>query len=139
MIYQNHNIDPTYFYDAIDEFAFDYKIYVVNEDEELDDYGRKKNTYTQQIINGSLQSQGLTEKQSKSGNTHDKSYKFYCKSLYKINIGDIIEYKGEYFRTNFVQDYDEYGVREATLKMITLTQYRDFADYIKYLSGEKLV
>ena len=58
MIYQNHNIDPTYFYDAIEEFAFDYKIYVVNEDEELDDYGRKKNTYTQQIINDSLQSQG---------------------------------------------------------------------------------
>ena len=50
MIYQNHVIYPTYFYDAIDEFAFDYKIYVVN-DTEVDDYGKVITTYKQNIIN----------------------------------------------------------------------------------------
>ena len=67
------------------------------------------------------------------------TYDFYCKSLYKINIGDIIEYEGNFLRVNFVKNYDEYGVREARLKMINLAAYRDFADYIKYLKGEKIV
>lgn len=138
MIYQNHVIDPTYFYDAIDEFAFDYKIYVVN-DTEVDDYGKVITTYKQNIINGSLQSDGVRERQSKSGTTQDKKYRFYCKSLYRIDIGDIIEYKDNYLRVNFVKDYDEYGVREAELQVIKLAMYRDFADYIKYLKGEKLV
>lgn len=138
MIYQNHVIDPTYFYDAIDEFAFDYKIYVVN-DTEIDDYGKVITTYKQNIINGSLQSDGVRERQSKSGTTQDKKYRFYCKSLYRIDIGDIIEYKDNYLRVNFVKDYDEYGVREAELQVIKLAMYRDFADYIKYLKGEKLV
>ena len=138
MIYQNHVIDPTYFYDAIDEFAFDYKIYVVN-DTEVDDYGKVITTYKQNIINGSLQSDGVRERQSKSGTTQDKKYRFYCKSLYRIDIGDIIEYKDNYLRVNFVKDYDEYGVREAELQVIKLSMYRDFADYIKYLKGEKLV
>ena len=105
MIYQNHVIDPTYFYDAIDEFAFDYKIYVVN-DTEVDDYGKVITTYKQNIINGSLQSDGVRERQSKSGTTQDKKYRFYCKSLYRIDIGDIIEYKDNYLRVNFVKDYD---------------------------------
>ena len=138
MIYQNHVIDPTYFYDAIDEFAFNYIIYVVN-DTEIDDYGKVITTYKQNIINGSLQSDGVRERQSKSGTTQDKKYRFYCKSLYRIDIGDIIEYKDNYLRVNFVKDYDEYGVREAELQVIKLSMYRDFADYIKYLKGEKLV
>lgn len=137
--YQNHVIDPTYFYDVIEEFAFDYDIHIVKENDIPDDYGRIKTTYTKNIIRGSLQSDGTRLVQSKEGNTHLVKYRFYCKSLYRINIGDIIEYKGNFLRVDFVQDYDEYGVREAELIMIELSAYRDFADYIKYLRGEKLV
>ena len=36
-------------------------------------------------------------------------------------------------------DYDEFGVRGAKLTQIELTQYRDFADYLAYLNGDKLV
>lgn len=139
MQYQNHLIDPTFFYDAIEEFSFNYNIYVVSDDDSLDEYGKRTATYNKQTIRGSLQTQGTSEIQSKSGNTHTKKYNFYCKSLYRINIGDIIEYKNEYLRVNSVHEYDEYGVREASLETIKLTQYRDFADYIKYLKGEKLV
>lgn len=137
--YQNHLIDPTYFYDAIEEFSFDYNIYVLDGEGTVDEYGNRRLSYTNSIIRGSLQSDGIKLIQSKEGNTHEHSYRFYCKSLYRINIGDIIEYQNNYLRVNFVQDYDEYGVREAKLEMIKLTAYRDFADYLKYLRGEKLV
>lgn len=139
MEYVNHVIDPTYFYDAIEEFSFNYVIHVVTDDDAIDDYGRRHVAYKQQSIRGSLQTDGVRESQSKSGNTQNMKYRFYCKSLYRINIGDIIEYKGDYLRCNFVHEYDEYGVREAELSMIQLTAYRDFADYIKYIKGEKLV
>ena len=137
--YQNHVIDPTYFYDAIEEFAFDYDIYVVTNDNDIDDYGNRKPSYMKTTIRGSLQSDGTSVQQSKEGNTHVATRRFYCKSLYRIGIGDIIEYKGDYFRVNDVRDYDEYGVRSATLTMIKLAQYRDFAMYLKYLNGEVTV
>ena len=138
MKYQNHVIDPTYFYDAIEEFSFDFDIHVVS-DEDLDEYGNRTVSYKKETIRGSLQFDDINLNQSKSGNTHSATARFYCKSLYRINIGDIIEYKNEYYRVNSFKPYDEYGVREARLKMIKLTQYRDFADYIKYLKGEKTV
>lgn len=137
--YQNHVIDPTFFYDAVENFAFDFDIYVQQDDNVLDDYGNSKLSYKKETIRGSLQSDGNRLRQSKDGNTHDMTYRFYCMSLYRINIGDIIEYKGNYLRVNFVQDYDEYGVRSAELTMIKLTAYRDFADYLKYITGVKLV
>ena len=37
------------------------------------------------------------------------------------------------------KDYDEYGVREVRLTMINLAAYRDFADYLDYIHGKKLV
>lgn len=138
MVYQNHLVDPTFFYDAIEEFSFNYTIYIVTK-VDRDDRGRDKYTYEQQTIRGSLQSDGKTLDQSKDGTSTTKTAKFYCKSLYRIDIGDIIEYKNNYYRVNFVQDYDEYGVRNADLVMIKLTAYRDLADYIKYLNGEILV
>ena len=141
MNYQNHVIDPTYFWDAIEEFSFDYKIYIEQQDEvNVDDYGRRIITYKEDIIRRSLQSTGLNLKQSKDGNTQERTYNFYCKSIYRINIGDIIEYKNQYLRCDSLSDdYDEFGVRGAKLTQISLTQYRDFADYVKYLRGEKLV
>lgn len=138
MEYQNHNIDPTFFWDAIEEFSFNYNLYV-NTSKTVDEYGRRVLKYTQQIVRGSLQSSGSQVSRSKQGNTDSKSYNFYCKSLYRIDKNDILEYKNEYFIVNSVQDYDEFGVRSCTLSMISLTNYKDLADYIKYLKGEKLV
>lgn len=137
-MYQNHVIDPTYFYDAINEFSFDYKLYRLSS-KNIDEYGRRINSYTLESISGSLQSQGTQLIQSTSGNTRVKSYEFYCKSLYRIDIGDVIEYKGNYLMCKSVNDYDEYGVRRARLELISLTTYRDLADYVKYLEGQKLV
>lgn len=139
MKYQNHLIDPTFFFDAIEEFSFNYTIHVFNESDDVDDYGRRMNSYTKKLIRGSLQTHGKQEHQSTTGNTTSNVYMFYCKSLYQINIGDIIEYDGDYLRVNSVHPYNEFGVREATLEMIKLNSYRDFADYIKYLNGEKLI
>ena len=135
---QNHVIDPTYFYDCIEEFSFDYNIYVV-EKKEIDASGNVKRTYSKNVIRSSLQSQGVELRQSKDGNTKEMRYNFYCKSLYRIDIGDIIEYKNRYLRVESVKDFDEYGVRECSLLMVQLTKYRDLADYIKYLQGEELV
>lgn len=134
----NHLVDPTYFYDAIEEFAFNYTIFVVEKDC-VDEYGNTKLQYRKQKIRGSLQVQQKSERQSKDGNTYEVRYKFYCKSLYRIDIGDIVEYNGDYLRVNDVHPYDEYGVREASLEMIQLAAYRDFADYLKYIEGIKLV
>ena len=137
-IYQNHVIDPTYFYDCIEEFSFNYNIFVVT-GKTFDDYGNAVLTYTNETIRGSLQCQGVNLSQSKKGNTDEMKYRFYCKSLYRIDIGDILKYKNRYLRVDSVTEYDEYGVRECALTMIDLTQYRDLSDYIKYLEGEKLV
>ena len=138
MEYQNHNVDPTFFWDAIEQFAFDFKLYV-NTSKSVDEYGKRVLGYTQEIVRGSLQSKGSRTNRSKDGNTDTKEYAFYCKSLYRISKNDILEYKNDYYIVNFVQDYDEYGVREAELSMINLTNYRDLMDYIKYLEGDKLV
>lgn len=136
--YQNHVIDPTFFFDAIEEFSFDYDIYVVTE-KILDERGREKLTFNKQTIRGSLQSDGTTLSQSFEGNETKMSYNFYCKSLYRINIGDVIFYKGHYLRCNSVHDFDEFGVRSCTLQKIQLASYRDLLDYIKYLEGEKII
>lgn len=138
MIYQNHIVDPTFFNDAIEEFAFNYNLYVFVKSE-IDDYGKQVRKYDKKIIRGSLQSHGKSLNQSKSGTTNSHTYRFYCRSLYRIDIGDILEYKNNYLQVDSVQDYDEYGVRECSLTMIQLSSYTDLADYIKYLRGEKLV
>ena len=140
MEYQNHLVDPTYFWDAIEEFSFDYTIYVVTDDSNIDEYGIRHESFSKETIRGSLQSEGLRLVQTKEGNTHERTYSFYCKSIYRINIGDIIEYKNEYLRCDsLTNDYDEFGVRAAKLTAIELTQYRDFADYLAYINGDKLV
>ena len=134
----NHVIDPTYFYDAIEEFAFNYTAYIVSNDG-VDELGNSKLTYTQTTIRGSLQTQGLKVTQSTSGNKNSMDYNFYCKSLYRINIGDIIQYKDNYLRVNDMHEYDEYGVRQCSLTMIQLSAYRDFAEYLKYINGDLYV
>lgn len=136
--YQNHVIDPTFFWDAIEEFSFDYDIFVCI-GKKINNVGKYVLQYEKQTIRGSLQSQGSRIIRSKDGSTTEKVYNFYCKSLYRIKKNDVINYKNDYYIVNFVKDYDEYGVRSAELSLIKLTQYNDLADYIKYLKGEKLV
>lgn len=136
--YQNHVVDPTFFYDAIEQFNFTFD-WFIETTSGLDEYGRKTSSFTHEEIQGSLQSKGTRLNQSKEGNTQEKIYEFYCKSLYRINIGDFILYKDTWLFVEHVQDYDEYGVREATLKMVQLNQYKDLYEYYKYLTGEKLV
>lgn len=139
MVRRNHVVDPTFFWDVINEFSFNYDIYVVSKSDGVDDYGNTKLKYTKQTISGSLQVQDKRLRQSKSGNTHTAEYMFYCKSLYRIDVGDIIEYNGDYLYCDATHPYDEYGVREAHLTMIQLAAYRDFADYLKYLRGTKTI
>jgi hypothetical protein len=136
----NHVIDPTYFYDCIEEFSFDFNLYVLTENDDIDENGYTISKYELQTIRGSLQSSGSARVRSKEGNTTNKEYDFYCKSLYRIKEDDILEYKNNYYIcTNINNDYDEYGVRAARLKLISLNTYRDLADYIKYLRGQKLI
>lgn len=136
--YVNHLIDPHFFYDAIEEFAFNYDIYVQT-NETTDEFFRKKYTFEKRVIRGSLQTLGLTLQQNKTGNTMTNEYNFYCKSLYRINIGDFIFYKNIWLHCDSVHEYDEWGVREAHLTMIQLSAYKDLEEYVKYIRGEKIV
>lgn len=135
---QNHVIDSNYFYDAIEQFAFNYTVYVVS-NKVIDDYGRVTSTFSQHIIRGSLQSSGSSLNQSKDGNTKIWLYNFYCKSLYRLNIGDVINYKDKWLLVTNVQDFDEWGVRSAALSNIQLSEYKDLQEYVKYLQGDILV
>ena len=136
--YKNHLIDPSYFYDVIEEFAFDYDIYVKT-GEVQDEYFRAKMTFEKKTIRGSLQTQGLSLNQTKTGNTQTNEYNFYCKSLYRINIGDFIFYKGQWLHVDSVHEYDEWGVREAHLTMVQLSSYKDLEEYVKYIEGQEIV
>lgn len=136
--YRNHLIDPSYFYDAIEQFAFDYDIFIQTA-ETTDEFYRKKYSYEKKTIRGSLQTQGLSLSQSKTGNIQTNEYSFYCKSLYRINIGDFIFYKGQWLHVDSVHEYDEWGVREAHLTMVQLSSYRDLEEYVKYINGDIIV
>lgn len=136
--YKNHLIDPSYFYDAIEQFAFDYDIFIQTA-ETTDEFYRKKYSYEKKTIRGSLQTQGLSLSQSKTGNIQTNEYSFYCKSLYRINIGDFIFYKGQWLHVDSVHEYDEWGVREAHLTMVQLSSYRDLEEYVKYINGDIIV
>ena len=137
-IYQNHVIDPTFFFDAIEEFSFNYQIYVLT-GKDIDENGNDVLTYDKQSIRGSLQSSGTFLSQTLEGNTTSMQYNFHCKSLYRINIGDVIFYKDNYLMVMSVQDYDEFGCRSCALSMIQLSAYRDLAAYIKYLQGQEFI
>ena len=136
--YQNHVVDPTFFYDAIEQFNFSYD-WIIETGKKLDEYKRLTHSFTLDTIQGSLQSQGVRVIRRKEGNYEEMEYKFYCKSLYRIKENDFILYKGRYLIVTEVQDYDEYGVREATLKMIQLNQYQDLQEWLKFLEGDLLV
>lgn len=135
---QNHVIDPTFFFDAIEEFAFNYRVFVAS-GITIDDQGKEHINYVTNTIRGSLQSNGSQVNRSLEGNTVNKGYSFYCTSLYRINIGDIIYYQHNAFIVTSVRDYDEWGCRECSVETIQLSQYRDLSDYIKYIEGAKFI
>lgn len=135
----NHIIDPTYFYDAIDMFAFNYTIYRKNAVDEIDEYGRAKISYKKDIISGSFQTQGNDKSRKASGNTDSELVNFYCKSIYRIHKDDIVERYGNYYIVNGIHNYDEWGVREATLSMINISQNRDFSEWLKFQTGGIIV
>lgn len=136
--YNNHLIDPSYFYDAIEEFAFNYDWYVQTKPK-IDDEGKLNIDFDLQTIRGSLQSLGKTLNQSATGNTETMTYSFYCKSLYRVNIGDFLNYKDKWLHVDTVKDYDEFGVRECGLTSVELTDYHDLNEYVRYLKGEEIV
>jgi len=86
-----------------------------------------------------LQSQGSSQRQALTANTEQMNYEFYCKSLYRIHINDFILYKNRWLRVNSVHDFDEYGVRHVSLTMVDINNYRDLAEYVKYLNGSLIV
>lgn len=138
MALQNHLIDPAFFFDAIEEFSFNYRVYTAV-DKEINEHNQETYKYEERMIRGSLQPQGRKLSMTLNGNYEEMRYNFYCKALYRIDIGDIIEYKNRYMRVDEVKEYDEFGVRQCSLSMINLNAERDFADYIAYLRGEKII
>lgn len=135
---QNHLIDPTWFYDAIEHFAFNYE-WFASTGIRTDDHFKQLTTFDRRIIRGSLQTKGVSIELNTFGDRNNMSYEFYCKSLYRINVGDFILYKHRYLHVEKVFDYDEFGVRSAELKMVNLSDYQDFKEYLEYLEGEKIV
>lgn len=135
---KRHIVDPTFFDDAIHQFDISLDWYV-RTDKTVNELGQLINTYTKSTIVGSLQSKGVKLTQKNSGNVEEMTYNFYCKSLYRIKIGDFIEYYDKYLMVDSVQDYDEWGVREASLIEVNLMQQNDLLEYIKYLNGEIIV
>ena len=134
----NHVIDPTYFNDAIAMFGFNYEWYPCTS-VTVDEYGKNKYTYTKKTLYGSIQSRGCRLNQSTTGNTEQHEYELYCSSMYRIKTGDFMYYKKKGLYVNFVQDYDEWGVRSASLTMTNLNNHRDFKEYRKYLDGGEIV
>lgn len=134
----NHVIDPTYFYDALKQFSFKYNIYHTK-GLTIDELGMQHYIYEYDHIIGSLQSQGHSRQKKEDGNVDTWDYSFYCKSLYRIDIGDIIEYRDKFLCVTSITDYDEWGVREAKLTMIELAAYKDFAEYLRFLNKEEMI
>lgn len=135
---QNHIIDPTYFDDALAWFSFPYDAYIVK-NVFRDDYGHERHEFEKTTIVGSLQSQGKSIQQSTQGNKMQWAYNFYCKSKYRIDIGDFLVYKHKLLHVDSIQDYDEWGVRSCHLTMVSLSAYKDLMEYIKYLTGEAAI
>lgn len=131
----NHVIDPTFFSDAIEMYAFDYIAYIVK-DVIRDEYGMQKSAYDKVNIRGSLQTQGVKLNQKKSGNTTSNSFMFYCKSSYRLNIGDFMIWEGKLLHVIDMQPYHEYGVRECTLEMTQLNEHRNLAEFIHLQTGD---
>lgn len=131
----NHVIDPSYFDDCIEQFSFDYTWYHIT-GLDVDDLGNQKNTFTKLIIKGSMQPQGNKRTLKKDGMVEVRNYEFYCKSIYRIDSGDFIDYNNDWLIVTDVEPYDEYGVRKVRLESANPAMYRDLQEAEKCLTGE---
>lgn len=130
-----HVIDPSYFDDAIAQFAVEYDWWHVT-GQVVDDYGYQKNTFSKLPLIGSLQPQSYRRIPNKEGVTEIKPYDFYCKSIYRIEVGDFINYKNEWLIVTAIYPYDEYGVRKADLQSVNMASYKDLTEAVKAQTGE---
>lgn len=136
-----HLNDVRYFWDAIENFSFDYDFYTFS-GKSVNDKGKVIKTFTHSTIRGSLQSAGGYKKsKDKSGATVAATFKFYCKSIYKFNIDDFIcTQDGQWLIcTEVPEPYSEWGVRAGVFEMTDLYHHKDLADYIKTLNGENQI
>lgn len=131
----NHVINPNYFDDAVEEFSFDYVWWHVT-GQIVDEYGNQKNTFTRLPLRGSLQPHSYSRSLNKEGMTEVRTYSFYCKSIYRIDSGDFINYQNDWLIVKGVEPYDEYGVRTVELESANPAMYRDLMEAIKALTGE---
>ena len=97
---------------------------------DVDDLGRQVTKFSKNKIRGSLQSQGTSLSQSAERTTETMRYEFYCKSLYRIYVGDFIRYKDRWLHVDSVNDYDEYKLKDAVYQKTILGKnefdfYRD--------------
>ena len=134
-----HIIDKNFFFEAVEEFAYNYNIYYKSQGDEIDDYGRNIPSYKKDIIRGSFQTNGISISRKNSGNTQSETAKFYCMNIYRININDIVERYGNYYIVTNIHNYDEWGVREAELTMKALSEIRDFNDWLKVKNGGLII
>lgn len=134
----NHVLNPTFFYPAIELFSFNYTAFIKN-GQTLDEEGNRHDRFQQVTIRGSLQSQGSRKQYKTDGNSYEKSYRFYCKSLYRIDKDDFIRYKHQWLKVTDVTDIDEYGCRECSLSEVMITGYKDLDEYNDYIEGVELV
>lgn len=133
-----HIVPPTFFNQALNLFSAEYDWYIAVE-KFIDDMGKPKIKYEKRTIKGSLQPKASAINFEKTGNTVKQSYDFYCSAIYRINIGDIICYYGNWLQVNEMQPYDEWGVRHCGLDMININAYRDLEEYAKFINGEETI
>lgn len=137
----NHVIPTTYFWDAIEAFSFNYVFYTYTK-REVNALGKVIKKYDKSTIRGSLQAEsGFTKQRDKSGSTVSATFKFYCKSIYRVNVDDFIQMPNGQFLicTGVTEPYDEYGVRAASFSMTDLSNHKDLQEYIDFLEGKKLL
>lgn len=131
----NHIVSPSYFDDCIAQFEFTYEWYHIT-GMDVDDLGNQKNTFTKFDIKGSIQPQTTRRQQKKEGMIETREYEFYCKSIYRIDCGDFINYNNDWLIVTSVNPYDEYGVRKVSLESANPSMYRDLEEAKKCLTGE---
>lgn len=134
----NHVIDPTFFNEAIETFSFD-NVFYRRVKQGVDEFYEQKVTYTSYPLRGSLQSQGTRIVKRPEGNIIEIRYNFYCKSIYRIDKGDLIIYKNDLLRVEEMHPYDEYGVRSCRLLVVDFSGYQDLLEYLKYQEGRELI
>lgn len=135
---RHHVIDPSFFLDAISMYGTNYNAYLVS-GVEMNEYGMQKSKFENVEVFGSLQTQGTRLTQKTSGNIVSNQFKFYCKSLYRLRIGDFMVQGANLLHVIDMQPYDEYGVRECTLEMTQLNEHQDLHEFVRFLNGDEIV